>query len=41
MDEMLHNLDAHILEELELNPYSRDQLEIDQICSFCVTLSPC
>ena len=41
MDEMLNNLYAHILEEPVLNSLSCDKLEIDQIRSVCVTLSPC
>jgi hypothetical protein len=41
MDEVLDNLYAHILEEPELNSLSCDKLEIVQIRSVCVTLSPC
>ena len=41
MDEVLNNLYAHILEEPVLNSHSCDKLEIDQIRSVCVTLSPC
>lgn len=41
MDEVLDNLYAHILEEPELNSLSCDKLEIVQIRSACVTLSPC
>ena len=41
MDEMLDNLYAHILEEPELNSLYCHKLEIVQIRSVCVTLSPC
>ena len=41
MDERLDNLYAQILEEPELNYLFCNQLEIDQIRSLGVTLSPC
>ena len=41
MDEMLDNSYAYLNEEPELNSLSCDILEVDQIRSGCVTLSPC
>lgn len=41
MDEMLDNMYAHILEEPELNSLYCRKLEIVQIRSVYVTLSPC
>ena len=41
MVKILDTLYAHILEEPELNSLSCDKLEIVQIRSVCMTLSPC
>lgn len=41
VDEVLDNLHAQIPEEPVLNLPFCDKLEIDQISSVCVTLSPC